>query len=552
MKKNYKFYVSVVLLLSIFLLFTSFKIKKKESSAKVKNTDSTQYASVLALDKSFFTDIQKNDKIIIKTKKSTALKNPKGKITKPKLKFVFNDKMRTPLSNGIFSENADFDKNALNAVLAKADQTTVYTFSTKEIENLKEKGLLILGYGAEATRVEISCIDYSPLADSGIDTKSSAKSYFASNYTSGWNLGNYLDTIASGKNRGFSSSENWSKAEASPELFKNLRNHGFDFVRIPITYVSHLGSAPDYKINDDWLSYIKKVVDMALAENFGVLINIHHDGSGKEQWLNISAADDNEENYINQTVQFCQIWAQVANMFRDYGSNLAFEGFNEVQDGKWGWGDNRSDDGVQYSIVNKWNQAFVSVVRATGGNNVYRYLGLNGYCAAPELLSYMDIPEDFTTDNVNRFAVSFHYYSPFEFGIEGSVHKWGADFGNVPAKETTNGSQEKFLMKTFDKVVEIFNDYAIYIGEYGATYQGKKYSDYQRYYLEFLVQHARKNGMLVVLWDNNAESTGRESFGYIDRKTGKVRKGYEDFIKAVQRASVSDKEDYKIEPPKMQ
>lgn len=539
------FFVSLIC--CIVFLFSACTDKSLSPSTEGKK-DNTEYSAVLALDKSFFTDIKKGDLITIKTRKCGILKKPDAEIGKPKIKLMLNDSDASVLTGGKFSENAVFDKAYKNAGLLKAEQTTSYTVNAKEAAGLKENGLVVLGYGAEVSGIKLSCIDYSSITGSGIDTKSSSKTYFQEHFHSGWNMGNYLDTIASGRNKGFSAAENWCKAEASPELFKGLRALGFDFVRIPVTYLNHLGDGPEYKINEDWLSYVKNVVDMALAENLGVIINIHHDGSDVNQWLNISKADDNIENYRAQTIQFCQIWSQIAEAFKDYGSNLAFEGFNEIQDGKWGWGDNRNDDGIQYSIVNKWNQAFTAVVRASGGNNSYRYLGFNGYCASPDYLSYLKLPEDIGLDDVNRLAVSFHYYSPYEFGIEASLHKWGSDFGNVTQSETSKNDQEKALMKCFDRVSALFKDSPVYVGEYGATYQGDLYSDYQRYYLEFLVRYARQKNMMFFIWDNNAESVGRESFGYINRKTGKVRPGYEKIIEAVNRAAYSDS-DYSIELP---
>ena len=360
--------------LLVFVLCASLIFTGCKPQSKVKINDPVKYSSVLALDKTLFAEIKKGDTITIKTKKCGILKKPDASITKPKIKLVLNDEDNSALAGGKYSENAVFNKNYKNADLQNAEQTITYTVSAKEASKLKEKGLVILGYGAEVSVAKLSCIDYAPIDGTEINTGISSKYYFAENFHSGWNLGNYLDTIGSGKNKGFSAAENWSKEEATPELFKNLRTLGFDFVRIPVTYLNHIGEAPDYRINAEWLAYVKKVVDMALAEDLGVLINIHHDGADTNQWLNISKADDNEANYKNQTIQFCQIWSQVAEAFKDYGSKLAFEGFNEIQDGKWGWGDNRSDDGIQYAIINRWNQAFTAVVRATGGNNAYRFL----------------------------------------------------------------------------------------------------------------------------------------------------------------------------------
>lgn len=68
------------------------------------------------------------------------------------------------------------------------------------------------------------------------------------------------------------------------------------------------------------------------------------------------------------------------------------------------------------------------------------------------------------------------------------------------------------------------------------------------YYDEYLVNSARKNGMLCVAWDNNAGGTGKESFGLIDRSTGKVRSNYSAIVEAIMRASKASS-DYEITDP---
>ena len=60
-----------------------------------------------------------------------------------------------------------------------------------------------------------------------------------------------------------------------------------------------------------------------------------------------------------------------------------------------GWGDNRTDGGRQYAVLNEWNQVFVDAVRATGGNNQTRYLGVPGYVTNIDLtVENFVLPQD--------------------------------------------------------------------------------------------------------------------------------------------------------------
>lgn len=45
--------------------------------------------------------------------------------------------------------------------------------------------------------------------------------------------------------------------------FEALKADGINAVRIPITWRDHLGDAPDYKVDEDWMNRVKEVVNYA-------------------------------------------------------------------------------------------------------------------------------------------------------------------------------------------------------------------------------------------------------------------------------------------------
>ena len=64
----------------------------------------------------------------------------------------------------------------------------------------------------------------------------------------GWNLGNQLEA----SNNGVPSETAWGNPEITRQTFQMVKNAGFKNVRIPISYLSMIGSAPKYTINSSW------------------------------------------------------------------------------------------------------------------------------------------------------------------------------------------------------------------------------------------------------------------------------------------------------------
>ena len=58
----------------------------------------------------------------------------------------------------------------------------------------------------------------------------------------GWNLGNNLDA----QNNGYSSETAWGNHPATLKTFQAVKAAGFSSVRIPITWMGHIGRAPGF------------------------------------------------------------------------------------------------------------------------------------------------------------------------------------------------------------------------------------------------------------------------------------------------------------------
>jgi endoglucanase len=351
--------------------------------------------------------------------------------------------------------------------------------------------------------------------------------------TVGWNLGNSLDGFSGDRVGG---ETNWGNPAINQKLMDGIKAAGVNVIRIPVTWMGHIGAAPDHRVAESRLKRVAEVVDMAHNAGLKVIINLHHDGSTssttkEDGWLSVGKASRDKEEYAKITHKYVRLWAQIACYFKNYGDWLIFESMNEIHDGGWGWSPAfKSNPSSQMNIVNEWNQLFTSIVRSTGGNNATRYLMVPSYCSAPEALDpagrlgdtsvgrFFKLP----TDTVSgRQIVTFHYYKPDNVGLGSNTDpksNWGTD---------TDKSNIDNAFKPF-KAAYIDRDIPVVIGESGATRQ--VYSDAAKTaqarasrlaYLSHVYGTAKKYGLVPVYWDNGATGDKTsETFGLFNRTTG--------------------------------
>ncbi|MDR2575801.1 MAG: glycoside hydrolase family 5 protein [Treponema sp.] len=324
----------------------------------------------------------------------------------------------------------------------------------------------------------------------------------------GWNVGNTLDAYVSGR----ASETGWGNPRINRELMDGVKKAGFNIIRIPVTWMGHIGPAPDHHIDEKYLARVAEVVQMANKAGLKAIINLHHDGStesgGRDNgWLSINKARASKEGYNEVTHKFARVWKQIAAYFRNYGDWLIFESMNEIHDGRWGEG---GVQGTQTDIINDWNRFFTEIVRETGANNASRYVVIPAYCTKPKhtLANYFWLPPDSAPD---RQIVTFHYYDPYEFGIAGTRSEWGSD------------SDKDRVVRDFAPFKSQFidNKIPVIIGECGAVRQSSEKARQSRLdYLSWVFGRAKENGLVPIYWDNGVFSGNGEKFGLFSRSTG--------------------------------
>lgn len=340
--------------------------------------------------------------------------------------------------------------------------------------------------------------------------------------TFGWNLGNTLDVCQADRDGDGKINEHveagekvdetlWGNPKATKELFTSLKKNGVNAVRIPVTWRDHMDS--NGNIDREWMDRVQQVVDYAYSQGMYVIINVHHDGGGDPKfgaWI----IEESQKDYNTFLKKYNNVWKQIAERFKNYSDYLIFESMNEVGFDTL-YNKNKAD---AYNLINKINQDFVDIIRATGGNNAKRHLLIAGYYTDIERTcdSLYKMPDD----KAGRCILSVHYYTPWDFCTCDIKHTWGTN-SEVRQMETLIGKMKKNFV---DKGIPVI------IGEYAAS--GSDLSSCI-FFIEKLNKLCSDYGIATFIWDS-----GRQ----VNRKTYKWRTPQ--YLEALKRATSG--KDYEV------
>lgn len=340
--------------------------------------------------------------------------------------------------------------------------------------------------------------------------------------TFGWNLGNTLDVCQADRDGDGKINEHveagekvdetlWGNPKATKELFTSLKKNGVNAVRIPVTWRDHMDS--NGNIDREWMDRVQQVVDYAYSQGMYVIINVHHDGGGDPKfgaWI----IEESQKDYNTFLKKYKNVWKQIAERFKNYSDYLIFESMNEVGFDTL-YNKNKAD---AYNLINKINQDFVDIIRATGGNNAKRHLLIAGYYTDIERTcdSLYKMPDD----KAGRCIPSVHYYTPWDFCTCDIKHTWGTN-SEVRQMETLIGKMKKNFV---DKGIPVI------IGEYAAS--GSDLSSCI-FFIEKLNKLCSDYGIATFIWDS-----GRQ----VNRKTYKWRTPQ--YLEALKRATSG--KDYEV------
>jgi endoglucanase len=318
----------------------------------------------------------------------------------------------------------------------------------------------------------------------------------------GWNLGNTLDGEIWDKSVMTPELHEiaWGNPVTTPEMIQLLVDTGFNTLRVPVTWEYFLGPAPDYKIDAAFLDRVQEVVDYGIDRDMYVILNMHHE--------TFHYTPTNAEYESGKTV-LVYAWAQIAGRFGGYSEKLIFEGMNEprLKDSReeWTGGTDEARD-----IINRWNQAFVDVIRASGGNNVRRWLMVTTHAASADdtALKGFVMPDD------DRTIVSVHAYTPWMLALNtrATTH---TEF------DTDNPQHRREIDNLFKRLDDflISKGMPVIMGEMGII--NKNNLDSRIAWTAYYTLVAAEYGVPCIWWDNGIKETtrvGEETFGIMDRE----------------------------------
>lgn len=285
------------------------------------------------------------------------------------------------------------------------------------------------------------------------------------------NIGNALDAPRNMK---------WD-VEMQYYYFDEIKNAGFDAVRIPVRFSDYAKNAQEYKLDEEFMKKIDSYIDYALKDDLYVILDFHH-------FIEIMEQPENfKECYL-------KIWQQLSERYKKYSDKLIFELLNEPKDNLKGdlWNE-YIKDGV--SIIHEKNKDRKIIV---GPDNYYSVYSLD----------HLVIPED---DNI---IVSFHYYEPNEVTFQGSLNHEG--FENMNNIEWNGTDKEKKYLKSRFKIVREYaekHNVPVLLGEFGTN---KNAPDETRIkWTEAVTAEAKKNKFAYGYWELCSE------FGIYDIENNK-------------------------------
>lgn len=347
----------------------------------------------------------------------------------------------------IIGEDIATDDIVVTALMSNDTSKTVTEYETDvNIDNMDDYGktplsVLYTENGITNTAT-ITLKMYRPFLTEAQDFKDLTNYELHDKLGLGINIGNCLDSKGTTtENESVCSYDGWPNQETAwgqPEIirqnFIDIREKGFNTVRIPVTWSYNSGILEDGKrhVGKYWLARVNEVVQIGLEEGLYIMINMHH-----EQPLIYTGVSEAifEKVLKNAT----DLWTDIADGLKHYGERLIFEGFNEV--------DNLEQSftyGEKAALqMNRLNQAFVDAVRATGSNNAKRILAcptsihMNNIAALKTFTVPVDTVENklflavhgypltFAQDLENTFRALEEYSSKYNLPVV--ITEWGSD-----------------------------------------------------------------------------------------------------------------------------
>lgn len=258
------------------------------------------------------------------------------------------------------------------------------------------------------------------------------------------------------------------------EDFQLLKKHHFNHCRIGGKLNLHIGTAPEFIVDQSRIDDLKQAADWCIDNGLVVVLDPLH-------LYNDTYSDED-------LPALKKIWSQVATAFAGYPvDKLAFEIMNEPHNG--------------VDLKKIIDESLLEIRKIQGNERRIVIVSGQGFSTRQALINAFD--NDIIPSDDNYIIGTYHYYDPKTFtkqGTFGNITYWG-DEGN-------NDEDWNIVSDAFDQVVEANKNWAqrsnttvvpIFLGEYGVDNQAPT-ADRKRW-LSWIRMEAEKRGFATSLWN---------------------------------------------------
>ena len=198
-----------------------------------------------------------------------------------------------------------------------------------------------------------------------------------------------------------------------PSIFKDVKQAGFNSVRLWLVCTQNSGPAPNYTLSSAFWKDMDRSINQALDLGLVVMIVMSSKGThpkfGKSGYKSLN---DLNLGGPHRKQQFISWWRQIATRYQHKSENLVYELLNEPAKEL-----NRPD--AQYGTQwNRWLAEVVPVIRKIDGDRNL-LIGGNRWQSPEALRKELRIP----ASAGSNYLGAYHIYRPTNFAIEGKA-KW--------------------------------------------------------------------------------------------------------------------------------
>jgi endoglucanase len=261
-----------------------------------------------------------------------------------------------------------------------------------------------------------------------------------------------------------------SKARMTSNHFKQIKEAGFDNVRIAIHPFGFTRDTVNYKIDSSFFVALDWSLKQSLSNNLMAIVDFHeHESMGR--------------NPIENKAKFLSMWKQIAEHCKDYPQTVLFEILNEPNIKPALWNEFHKE---AYKIMRESNPNRTLLIGSIYGNQI-------------KYLKDLELPE-----NDRNIIVTIHYYMPIEFTHQGAPwSRTSKDLKDIKWSETE--SEKQAIIADFDTAQNWSKKFRrpLYLGEFGA-YEKANLPDRVRW-TNFVPRQAEKRGWSWAYWQFDSD-----------------------------------------------